>query len=269
MELAFFTDEVSREDFEESVRLGVAAGATGVEIRGGVWGRPIHEIDDDTVKRVQDVLAAHGVRVCSLGSPFGKCAHDSAEERDRHHRIFDRMVELTGVLGTPIIRGFALWNPYRKERDAARPRIGDYLETIVPFLEPAVRKAASAGVTLSLENEDATLVGSCAEASELAEAMGNPDGLSFCWDVNNGIACGEPAYPDGYDRIRGRITHLHVKPNEQDVLDPIRGTDLAYAALLRQMRADGYAGAASIEHWGSPELMLKGVRLLRPVLDAL
>ena len=45
MELAFFADEVSKEDFDEAVRLGVEAGATGVELRGGIWGRRIQEID--------------------------------------------------------------------------------------------------------------------------------------------------------------------------------------------------------------------------------
>lgn len=269
MELAFFADEVSKEDFDEALKLGVAAGATGVEIRNGIWGQRIQEIDDDTVKRVQDALERHGVKVCSIGSPFGKCAHDSQEEQDQHHRIFDRMVALARAFGTPIIRGFALWNPYRKDPGQARPDIGDFLDVMVPFMEPAVTKAAEAGVTLSLENEDATLVGSCAEAAGLAEAMGNPAGLSFCWDVNNGIACGERAYPEGYELIRGRITHLHIKPNALKVMDPIKGSDVNYSDLLRQMLSDGYAGAASIEHWGTPELMLKGVRLLRPVLDSL
>ncbi len=269
MELAYFADEVSREDFDEAARMGAEAGATGVEIRGGIWGERIQNIDDDTVKRVQDVLAKRNLRVLSLGSPFGKCAHDNPEEQDQHHRIFERMIELTRAFETPIIRGFALWNPNRKEPGKSRPDIGEYLDRIVSFLEPAVLAAAQEGVTLSLENEDATLVGSCGEASQLAAALGEPAGLSFCWDVNNGVACGERAYPDGYDLIKTRITHLHVKPNTDDALDPIRGSDLSYSDLLRQMLADGYTGAASIEHWGTPELMLKGIRLLRPVLDAL
>ena len=269
MELAFFADEVSKEDFDEALKLGVEAGATGVEIRGGIWGKRIQEIDDDTVKRVQDALAKHGVKVSSIGSPFGKCAHDSKEEQDQHHRIFERMVALTDAFDTPIIRGFALWNPYRKEPGRPRPEISEFLDVMVPFVEPAVRTAGAKGVTLSLENEDATLVGSCAEAVALAKALGDPKGLSFCWDVNNGVACDERAYPDGYDLIKGRITHLHVKPNTQTELDPIEGSDMKYIDLLKQMLADGYTGAASIEHWGTPELMLKGVRLLRPVLDSL
>ena len=43
----------------------------------------------------------------------------------------------------------------------------------------------------------------------------------------------------------------------------------AYRNLLATLLSDGYGGAASIEHLGSPELMLKGIRQLRPVLDSL
>ncbi len=268
MDIAFFADEVSKDDFDEAVRLGVEAGATGVELRGGIWRRAVHEIDDAEVKRVQKVLDRYGVRILSLGSPFGKCAHDDPEAKERHQRIFERMVELAHVFDTKIIRGFGLWNPFRKE-EGSRPDVAEYMDVSVPVLEPAVRLAASEGVTLSLENEDATLVGSCAEARMVADRLGSTSGFSFCWDVNNGIACGEAAVPDGYDQIRGRISHLHVKPNPEAELDPISGSELAYADLLKMLLADGYTGAASIEHWNSPELMLKGIRQLRAVVDTL
>ena len=232
MELAYFADEVSKEDFEEAVRLGVEAGATGVELRGGIWGKRVQEIDDDEVARVQDVLARYGVRILSVGSPVGKCAHDSDEEKAAHRRMFDRMVALAHTFDTRIIRGFALWNPLRKQGDRKRPDIQEYLDVIVPFLEPIVRTAEREGVTLSLENEGATLAGSCAEARAVADALGNSPGFSFCWDVNNGVGCGEPIFPDGYEKIKGRITHLHVKPNESKALDPIRGTDMPYVEQL-------------------------------------
>ena len=281
MELAYFADEVSREDFDEAVRLGVEAGATGVELRGGIWGKRVQQIDDDDVKRVQDVLAKHGVRVCSVGSPVGKCDHADTAEKDEHHRMFDRMVELAHAFDTKIIRGFALWNPRIKDdglkrynSNKHRPDLDRYLDTIVAFLAPIVRTASSEGVTLSLENEGATIAGSCDEAKRVADAIdqetGSPDGFTFCWDVVNGIECGERHLPEGYACLRGRVTHLHVKPNKDKEIFPILGTeDGAYSDVIRALLADGYKGCASIEHWGSPKLMLEGVRQLRRILDAL
>ena len=79
IDVCFFADEVSKTDFEEAIKLGVEAGANTVEIRGGVWGKHVTEIDDDDVQRVQDVLSTYNVRVASIGSPFGKCAIDDSD----------------------------------------------------------------------------------------------------------------------------------------------------------------------------------------------
>ena len=88
MELCYFADEIDKADFDKSVRLGVEAGATGIELRGGIWGKRVQEIDNDELKRVQDVLAKYNVTVMSVGSPVGKCAHDSDREKAEHQRMF-------------------------------------------------------------------------------------------------------------------------------------------------------------------------------------
>ena len=98
IDVCFFADEVSKTDFEEAIKLGVEAGANTVEIRGGVWGKHVTEIDDDDVKRVQDVLSTYNVRVASVGSPFAKCSIDDPEEYEQHRKHFDRMVTLAHSL---------------------------------------------------------------------------------------------------------------------------------------------------------------------------
>ena len=267
IEVCFFADEVSK-NFDEAVKLGVEAGANTVEIRGGIWGKSVTTIDDDDVKRMQDVLTRYGARVASVGSPFGKCHHDNPEEYQQHLRHFDRMVELAHAFETQVIRGFAFWNPNRK-RELPRPNIGDYLEMIAEKLAPIVPIAENANVTLAFENEGATLAGTCAETRAVIDALGNSPALTVCWDVRNGIGCGETPYPDGYAHIKGLVTHIHVKPNKDKTMNPISPTALTYEGLFRTVLADGFTGAASIEHWGTPDLMLKGVRELRAAVDAM
>jgi hypothetical protein len=46
----------------------------------------------------------------------------------------------------------------------------------------------------------------------------------------------------------------------------VAGSELTYDAVFGALLADGYQGAASIEHWGSPQRMLQGVRELAVVL---
>src|SRR5690348_5960711 len=113
IEVSVFTDEVAPE-FEEAVRQSVAAGATGLEIRGRLYGKSVTTITDDDVRRMQEVMARHVARVAAIGSPFGKCDMDRPEELAEHQRHFERMVALAHAFGTPIIRGFALWKPDRE-----------------------------------------------------------------------------------------------------------------------------------------------------------
>ncbi len=269
IDVCFFADEVSRDDFEEAIKLGVEAGANSVEIRGGVWSKHVTEINDDDVKRVQDVLSTHNVSVGSIGSPFGKCSIDNPDEYERHLRHFDRMVELAHAFDTQIIRGFAFWNPNRRLKESSRPDINDYIEQIAEKLAPVVPIAESADVILAFENENATLAGTCEETRLVIDALGNSSALASCWDVNNGLQCGELPLPDGYSYIKGLVRHVHVKPNREKNLNPIRDTDLRYEQILGTLIKDGFAGAASIEHWGNPQQMLEGVRQLRAVVDAM
>jgi L-ribulose-5-phosphate 3-epimerase len=260
IEPCVFSDEVSA-DFEEAVRLSVEAGATGLEIRGKLFGKNVTGITDEEVGQMQAIMERHGAHVVSIGSPFGKCDMNKPEELEQHQRHFERMVQLAHVFGTPIIRGFALWKPDRG-REAARPIIRDYLERIVTFLQPAVRLAERENVVLCLENEGATLVGTCAETRAVIDALGNSPALAVAWDVNNGRGSGELPFPDGYNLIRGKVRHLHVKPNREKSMATVADTSVTYEEVIRTLLADGYTGAASIEHWGSPEYMLSGVRQL-------
>ena len=264
IDVCFFSGEVST-DFAEAVRLGVEAGANSVEIRGGLWGKRIQEIDDDDVKRMQEVLASHHAHVASIGSPVGKCDIDSEEEYDTHRRYFDRMIELAQVFQTRIIRGFVFWKPNRKT-DRGRPDLSLYMDQIVEKIAPMLPLAEEAGVTLSIETEGSTLLGTCGEIRTVFDALGNSPALSVCWDVRNSLNCGEPLR-EGYNLVKGDVTHFHVKPNANKTMDPIDDHGLTYADLFQIAIADGFQGAASIEHWGTPEEMLKGVRELRAAVD--
>ena len=263
IKVCFFADEVSR-DFDEAVRLGVEAGAEAVEIRGGLWGKSVTTIDDDDVKRMQDVLSRYNVRIACIGSPVGKCHYDRKEEYETHLRYFDRMVELAHAFGTKVIRVFSFWNVKRGEGE--RPNLEEYLDTFVKLLNPIVRTAEAEGLLLSFETEGSTMIGTCREARMIIDALGSK-AATVCWDVMNSYRCGEAPYPDGYSHIKGLISHFHVKPNRRKELNPIGETDLTYQELFKIAIEDGFEGAASIEHWGSPELMLKGIRQLREVID--
>jgi sugar phosphate isomerase/epimerase len=264
IEACIFADEVSK-DFDEAVRLSVEAGARCIELRGGIWGRAVQSCTDEDVERIQHVLAREGARVAVIGSPVGKCHLDNEEEYRTHLAWFDRMCELAHAFDTRVIRGFAFWDP--SSDHSARPDLDRYLPLIAEKLAPIVEKAEREDVLYCFETECSTMTGTCAEIAAVIEALGGSPNLGAAWDVNNGWGGGELPYPDGYWKIRGRVYHVHVKPNAGKNIETVADTSLSYAEVLRVLKADGYDGCASIEHWGSPELMLEGVRQLVPLLE--
>jgi sugar phosphate isomerase/epimerase len=265
--LSFFTDEVVRDDLEASVRRGVEAGADGTELRGGLLGKRIQDLSDDEVDRIRDIHRRCGARVSALGTPFGKCDHENPGEVAAHHRMFERMIRLAHAFETPIVRGFAFWTPTHKGRKGPRPRIEDCLGAIVPLLRPAAEMARGEGVILAFENEPATLCGTARDARLLVEALGGGPALGVAWDVRNGSELGEVPWPDGYRQTRGLVRHVHVKPDRDGRAGTLNAEGATYAEVLRDLRRDGYRGAVSIEHWGSPDRMLAGIRELRTLLD--
>jgi len=263
-----FADEVSKH-FEEAVKLSREAGADYIEVRGGIWGKSVTNADDDDVKRMQEALDRYDMKVGAIGSPFGKCTFEK-EDYGKHMGFFPRMVELAHIFNTDIIRMFAFWVPKElRGRGRPRPDINDYLGEIAPRLKPAAEIAEKEEVIMALETEGSTLVGTCAEARAVINAVGS-DAMRMAWDVNNAWHCGELPYPDGYNHIRGLVRHLHVKPNADKNIDTVGSSDVPYTQIFRViLEEEGFDGCASIEHWGSPDLMIKGVRELSKVLRTL
>jgi sugar phosphate isomerase/epimerase len=233
-----------------------------------MWGKTITQIDGADADRIAAVCERQGVQVAVIGSPVGKCDMENPEECLRHQQHFVRMAELAHRFGTRLIRGFALWRPDRsRATDYVRPDLDLFLPRISAFLTPIVAHAEQQGVRFCLETEGATLVGTCTEARRVLDALGNPEALGLAWDVNNGYYCGEDPFPEGYALIRDRVYHVHVKPNQAGSLATVGETSTTYEAVLEALRDDGYDGWASIEHWGSPDAMLRGIRELGPVLE--
>jgi sugar phosphate isomerase/epimerase len=263
---SFFTDEVS-EDLERAVMLGAEAGATHVELRGALFGKNVTTIDEEDVLRIKEILGKYGLSCGVIGSPFGKCDHNDERAKEAHLSMFERMIRIARSLGAKAIRGFAFWNPGGRSRPN-RPRIEEYMEVIVPFISPAARMAHENGLTFVLETEEDTLVGTCEEARKVIEAVGEK-GIGICWDLLNAWRSGEPPYPDGYEGSKGLIRHLHIKPNSSGNMKTIGESDISYKAIFELILADGYDGFATIEHWGSPPAMLRGIRELVSVISEL
>lgn len=240
--LGVITDEISQ-DLDTALDLAEKFQLDGVEIRS-VWDKSPFELSLSEAKRIGRAVRDRGMCVCGISAPFFKCGINDAEELRAHLAGLSHCIELAELWEAPVIRGFSFW------REGAPAEL-------LPLI--AERYAAPAelvrrhGLTLALESDPSVNACNAAELARVVDAVASP-AVRALWDAGNDIYAPEPEipYPDGYEALRGRIAHVHLK-------DAIRGEDGAvdgcrfgeglvdWKGQLAALARDGYDGFLVME----------------------
>jgi L-ribulose-5-phosphate 3-epimerase len=265
--LSVITDEISQ-DFAHACEIAAHEFGLGwVELRA-MHNKNVINWDAHDVADAKSVLQRFNLRVSEIASPVFKTDWPGAPKSryspkkpefgadfapEQQDELLDRAFELAKAFDNPPIRIFDFWR-----LDDQKP----HREAIDDRLRQAAIKAATKGVTLTLENELACNTATGAEAGRLLNAVRHRS-LMLNWDPGNAAARGETPFPNGYASLpTGRIAHMHCK----DVVD-VGGGKTEWAAMgagtidfvgqFRALKRDGYVGALSLEtHWrggGTPE----------------
>ena len=239
---AVITDEISQ-DLDLAAAMIRDFGLNQMEIRTA-WDVRIDNMTPEHLKRVQETAARYGLSIVCLATPFLKCDLGNNEEYLEHMQVLRRSIAAAHTLGARIIRTFTFW----KKGDLA-----PNFEAIVrAYAEPA-RIAAGEGVILGVENEAACFVGTGLEAAEFVEAVDSP-AVKAVWDPGNAAwTLRERAMPDGYERIKPHIAHVHFKdvtlaPASGEPEATVLGQgDVDIPGQLAALARDGYSGCISLE----------------------
>jgi sugar phosphate isomerase/epimerase len=269
--LSVITDEITQ-DFGRALEIATKEfGLHYVELRE-MWGKNLMKLDEKELAETKRLLERYKLRVSSIASPVFKVdwpgaarvgdASASGQKRDQfgadftfrqQNELLEHALDLARVLNTDRVRIFDFWR--LQDQKPHRAAIDEKL------IEAAV-KAARAGVTLLLENEQSCNTATGAEAARTLAAVQSPN-LKLNWDPGNAASRGEVPFPDGYARLpKDRIGYMHCK----DVVRKPDGTTewaamsrgiIDYIGQFRALKKDGYRGVLSLEtHWrggGTPE----------------
>lgn len=249
--LGVITDEIS-ENFDRVVEVCHELDIRAIELRS-IWSTNIVAMDDATIDRLAEKIAAAGLTVCSIASPFLKCHIDetagvagrmhSATEASRAEQwaILDRSLDLADRFNAPIVRAFSFWR--LPDPVAAR-------DDILATLQEATACVAARGKLLGLENEHACNIATGEEAAWYLERIPNRT-LGLIWDPGNEAALGSVPYPAGYEAVKDRIHHIHLKDaaciEEGTPFVKMGDGAIAYEEQFRRLVSDGYDGVLSIE----------------------
>ncbi|MBK36996.1 MAG: hypothetical protein CME26_15885 [Gemmatimonadetes bacterium] len=253
----YITSEMS-DDFEEALRLGAEAGIETVHLRKGLFGKDIEQIGQEEIDRILTTLDKFGMRIGVLMPPFGKCDINDPSVVQKHHEIFERMVDIAGGLGTKLIRCFPFTG---LEPDAFDAELGRIANT----LRPAVERAEAADVLMCFEVVDNTIGRTAQHTRRVLDALDSP-AVAAIWELMTAANVGETP-SRGYPHLRGTIRDIHIKPNADGTMDPLVNTGENLTDVVTTLAEDGYAGMLTIEHWHGTEGTLDGLRILSEALD--
>ena len=264
------TDEV-HDDLATALGAMRAMGMRSAELLA-FWGKSVVDMDDQELDRARGLLGEHGMRVSAIASLFLKTVQLGNVERGRVARdpafrsdlaLLDAEIRVATLLGAPIVRTYGfrrddmvgLGNPSPRLPQGGRMP-DEVLEKIVEGLGIAAQRAVDAGLILGLENVRSCWANSGHNTGRILRAVDHP-ALQAIWDPGNDFVSGGQPYPDGYEAVRGRICHVHVK--DARVVDHATGLiaweavgrgELDYAEQFAALRRDQYAGPLSLEtHW--------------------
>ncbi|MDF5757689.1 sugar phosphate isomerase/epimerase family protein [Spongiactinospora sp. TRM90649] len=241
MRLSIIGDEIDQ-DLLTVARDVRDRGLTGVEIRSVGNVRP-HELTDDRLREIREVLAVHGLRVAgfcppALKQPLPRTDAEVASAR----ALLARSVEQARVLGSPHVRIFTFYREGEPDPRGAAAVAREVLSGLVP----------GDGVRLLVETGTRTNTPTVALTLRFLDALGRDD-LGVLWDPGNSVFSGaEPVpFPGEYFAARELIGHVHVKdPAGTTGYVRLGDGDLPWAAIIGTLAADGYTGWLSLEtHW--------------------
>lgn len=265
--LGVITDGISRE-FEHALSVMNEFDLGYAELQF-VWDKEVGDHSDAQIAKIQNLIKSHGVQVpCISRHIFGGISvNEMAVDHPTYLAHLDglrRCIATAKAVGSPLVRLMA----FRKEMilfgshgaDQWNVSNGSW-DNLVKLMAPAVQIAEDEAITLVVETGNNAMITSAWLGRKLIDELGSSR-LKLLWDPCNSLYCNEPAYPDGYQAIRGEtLGHVHIKdsfiniPHATVACTALNTGDMAphLEKIASGLKQDQYDGAISLESVYRPD----------------
>jgi sugar phosphate isomerase/epimerase len=200
-------------DFEESMLLHRDWGLKWVDLRDGIYGKRVEELDLDAALEAKRSIDALGLEVyCVSTNVFVEdVAHGEAAFR-AHLDVLERAIEVAGVLRPRLLRLNAANFAERATDSSAISVIKEHYPWFVDVYRAGVDMVAAGGMVATIENEafDCCL-SKPEEFVEFFDWLDRPEGAALTWDVQNQWSTGVFPSLDIYRQLKPYIRYYHVK----------------------------------------------------------
>src|SRR5918994_3174511 len=255
MRLCLITDEISQ-DLAHALDVCEAEEVSTIELRA------VHEANvvshnDDRLEEIKTMIDDRGFRVGAIASPFLKChLHGDGDSQGATHfavpasreeqwDTLERSFEVARLFEAPLVRSFSFWRV---------PDPQDVRDEVASVIAEAAKRTGAAGLTLGIENEHTCNLATGAETRWVLDRVPSP-ALGVIWDPGNEAVMDFEPFPGGYEQVRDRVVHVHLKDADENGNWTKMGTGIIdYTGQFRALAEDGYAGLLSLEtHYEIPD----------------
>ena len=262
MKLGVITDGISR-DLGHALGVMDEFGLDYAELQF-IHDKEVGDLDKGERAAALELIRKHDKKVSCIsrhlfaGMPMAT-SKPGDELHTRHMDALKRFIEMAHEFGSSLVRimtgkkeqilwglnGAEKWNVAHGAWDAQ-----------LPLIAPAVELAKKEGIVLVVETGNGTMVNSCYTGRRLIDDLDAKGTLKILWDPANNCWCGETAFPDGYEEMKGGyLGHIHIKdvyadpPRATLEVRPMLQGQLAnqFRPMAEALRKDGYDGTISFE----------------------
>ncbi len=195
--LSGFADEAGKE-LDVQIAALKRNGMSYFEPRG-IDGKNIADFTVDEAKALKEKLDANGIKVSSIGSPYGKIEID--DDFAPHFESFKNTVEVAKILEAKYIRMFSFFFTKGQSLEENREKVLEQVKAMADY-------SAAQGVYCCLENEKG-IYGDNDERNLEVLRYCAPN-LYAVLDPANYIQCGVDPLK-AYEKVQGYVKYLHVK----------------------------------------------------------
>ncbi len=195
--LTGFADEAAK-DLDGQIAALKRNGMSYFEPRG-IDGKNIADFTVEEAKALKEKLDANGIKVSSIGSPYGKIEID--EDFEPHFEKFKNTVEVAKILETKYIRMFSFFFTKGQSYEDNREEVLRRVKALADY-------SAEQGVYCCLENEKG--IYGDTDDRNLEVLRHCAPNLYAIVDPANYIQCGVDPLA-AYEKVAGYVKYLHVK----------------------------------------------------------
>jgi len=199
LEIGIISDEIAL-DIREAIQHGLELGIKKYEIRClGSYEKRLPYVDEKDLDFLTEQVESDKIEITALSPGCFKIKPTEKEQVEMHlHEMLPKTFELAKRFHVDKVISFSFIKDNVEE------------EFVVDILKKVGTAAASAGITIAVENEPGFYCDTGQATRRILDKI-NLENVQVNWDPGNAAGCGDIAYPTGYEFVKPYIVNMHVK----------------------------------------------------------